>query len=252
MPQITYDISLYKNRIALTASEFTVKVFFGALPIDPITKQQYSYAYTESLILTAQQGLEDAFSVVVNKALLVEKQAYTPNYQNKSLQIPLYFPIEKPLLLLGGINGNHTTRIEESELLGGENSRQTRSRFLKVNKLGYHYGNANYYSGYGNYGSYSQIPGFWTVYYTVGYDVAPLDFIQYTEKLAELELCNLAGEFVGLGSGIASKSISLDGLSQSVSGSARPGFADRIKVIQNWFEQTNPSMQAKYNLSVLS
>jgi hypothetical protein len=71
------------------------------------------------------------------------------------------------------------------------------------------------------------IPYYWEIQYVTGFETIPADLINIIGKLAAVNLFHLAGDLVLGLPGINSKSIGIDGLSQSLSSSK--GFNDRIQ-----------------------
>lgn len=66
-------------------------------------------------------------------------------------------------------------------------------------------------------GRWANAPGVWRVDYEVGFepDEIPPDLLECIQKVAAMNLLNVWGDLI-LGAGIASSSVSLDGLSQSI------------------------------------
>ena len=75
-----------------------------------------------------------------------------------------------------------------------------------------------------------KVPSFWEVTYCTGFDVVP-EFLMYAISMtATLRLFNIFGDIV-LGAGLASFSLSLDGLSQSLAttnSATNSGFGARV------------------------
>jgi hypothetical protein len=71
------------------------------------------------------------------------------------------------------------------------------------------------------------IPYYWTFVYVTGFNKVPKDIVNVVGKLTALNLFNIANDLILGTPGIGSKSVSIDGLSQSLSSSS--GFNTRIK-----------------------
>lgn len=65
------------------------------------------------------------------------------------------------------------------------------------------------------YSSANYIPNYWNVDYTTGFEEVPFDLQDAVAKIASMQVLAILGD-ITFGAGIASKSISLDGLSQSL------------------------------------
>jgi hypothetical protein len=101
--------------------------------------------------------------------------------------------------------------------------------------------NLNWFASYGAGG---QIPCYWSMEYITGFDTIPNDILHVIGMIASIQILatlsdmlmgnRQAGESgAGIGWGINSKSISIDGLSQSLSSGASNGvFNARIKLYQ--------------------
>jgi hypothetical protein len=80
---------------------------------------------------------------------------------------------------------------------------------------------------------YDFMPNLWRIWYTAGFDdgVIPNDIIATAGKMACFYPLNIAGDLVG-GIAIASKSIGIDGLSQSINTTSSPenaGYSARLR-----------------------
>lgn len=90
-----------------------------------------------------------------------------------------------------------------------------------------------FYSGiipFAGIGNNSHIPNYWKLKYETGFNRVPTDLVDFIGKYASLHVFNIMGDII-LGAGIASQSISLDGLSQSIASTASAtngGYASRI------------------------
>lgn len=101
--------------------------------------------------------------------------------------------------------------------------------------------NLNWFASYGANG---QIPSYWSQEYITGFDTIPKDIINAIGMLASISFLAILSDMLmgnsqsgetgsGIGWGINSKSISIDGLSQSLSSSAKDGiFKTRIQQYQ--------------------
>ena len=61
----------------------------------------------------------------------------------------------------------------------------------------------------------NNIPNYWYTNYTTGFTEVPLDILDAIGKKAAIQVLNIMGD-INFGAGIASKSLSIDGLSQSI------------------------------------
>ena len=69
---------------------------------------------------------------------------------------------------------------------------------------------------------FTNIPDYWSIQYITGFDLnnMPTDLINVVGKLASTNILNIAGDLILGSAGIASMSLGIDGLSQSISTTA--------------------------------
>lgn len=91
-------------------------------------------------------------------------------------------------------------------------------------------------------------PNYWKLAYSTGFDSIPMELIQLIGKLATINVLNTIGDLV-LGAGIASQSIGIDGLSQSISstkGGNNSAYGARIQTYGMEIKESLPRMASKY------
>ncbi len=96
--------------------------------------------------------------------------------------------------------------------------------------------------GYLNSG---MVPNYWKTSYTTGFDKVPADIMQAIGQLATLSLLYIAGANVLGTPGISGSSLSIDGLSQSLT-SAINAFGDRIKGYNQDLQRKLPMLIGTY------
>lgn len=84
-----------------------------------------------------------------------------------------------------------------------------------------------------NYHANSRIPNYWTMTYSTGFPKVPADVLNVLGKLAALNILTMTGDALLYQPGMNTNSISLDGLSQSISVNAQGIFANRIRQYQS-------------------
>ena len=92
------------------------------------------------------------------------------------------------------------------------------------------------------------MPNYWKMKYVSGFDLVPPDLIEAIGKMAAICIFHPLGDLI-LGAGIASASLSLDGLSQSVSttsSATNAGYGSRILGYTNDLKQAIPRLKATY------
>ena len=122
------------------------------------------------------------------------------------------------------------------------------------NQGGYTQGNASGITFNGVFGanliwrSRSYIPNYWRVRYLTGFTEIPADLLNIIGKVASINVFHIAGDLI-LGAGIASFSLGIDGLSQSISSTSsatNAGYGARVIAYQEDVKKLMPILKAKY------
>lgn len=95
---------------------------------------------------------------------------------------------------------------------------------------------------------YNYVPHSWQVKYTAGMDTVPADLLNYIYMLASISVMTVWGDLI-IGAGIASQSIGLDGLSQSISTTQSAmfgGASGRCEQYRKDMEILLPALRKKY------
>src|SRR4029077_6023901 len=90
--------------------------------------------------------------------------------------------------------------------------------------------------GFQGYAYRDLVPGFWAVDYTIGYGQIPLDVARWIGLRAAIAVLAQAGASAGVGGGLGTKSLSMDGISQSV-GYAQGTYGPYSGVIATYQEE---------------
>jgi len=107
---------------------------------------------------------------------------------------------------------------------------------------------AGIYPQLGYYG-HSSIPDYWTVQYATGFQEIPEDIKKIIAMKAAIPIFDQLGDLI-LGAGIASQSLGLDGLSQSISSTSsatNAGYGARIQSYQKTIKEAMPQLKKKYS-----
>ncbi len=218
---LSFKISSGKNEgLVLSPSELRELYFFGIDIRDKnggtITDQTYT-----TYIRAAQEEIEKRCNIRIAKQFITETRDFDLNDFRQWAYIRTSFPANKACKLAGKIN--QQPQIEyPAEWLSVK--RDSKGRYNRnVNVVPNQGGNASVsgvvFSGVtphiGLRGLHN-IPNYWEITYSTGFDTVPGDLLNFIGKLAAVNIFHIAGDLI-LGSGIASTSLGLDGLSQSIS-----------------------------------
>ncbi len=89
-----------------------------------------------------------------------------------------------------------------------------------------------------------QLPNFFSLVYFTGFNKVPADILNYISKTAAINLFYNLGDIITGIPGVASKSISIDGLSQNVN--TMRGFLNRIESYKKDLERQRQLLHARY------
>lgn len=106
---------------------------------------------------------------------------------------------------------------------------------------------AGIYPQLGYFGN-RNIPNYWVLTYATGFRELPSDLAQVIGMKAAIPIFDLLGDLV-IGAGIASQSLGIDGLSQSVSTTSsaeNSAYSARIKSYQATIKEMMPHLKKKY------
>ena len=98
---------------------------------------------------------------------------------------------------------------------------------------------------------YGKLPGWYQVKYSAGYNTSelPADLLDLGGKYASMYPLNTAGDLI-VGAGIASKSVSMDGVSESVgttSSATNAGYGARILQYRKDIDRDLPAIKRRYH-----
>jgi hypothetical protein len=93
-----------------------------------------------------------------------------------------------------------------------------------------------------------RIPNFWNIKYVTGFVKVPNDILNAIGQLASISLFHIAGDLI-IGAGIASQSVGIDGLSQSISttsSATNAGYGARITGYVSDLKHQLPRLKSYY------
>ena len=213
----------------------------------------------EFAIKSAQQELEDYLNLKLTRQVIVETRDYNyDDYKNWGY-IRVSYPVCRAFYLKGMFG--ETEQISYlPEWLSTKRSNEVpemfyRNIYLIPNVGGYtQQGNHAGVTFNGIFGanllwrSRTWIPNYWKVRYVTGFSVVPADLLNFIGKLAAIDIFGIGGDLI-LGAGIASYSLGIDGLSQSISSTSsatNAGYGARILQYRDDLKALLPKLEAKY------
>ena len=252
MGQVTYNIKFKKNTdLIFSAKDLKDQYFFGIDLVDQ-SGNAISDSTLELYIASAQEEIEHFLDIKIKKQVYEDHFDYQySDFWNWSY-IPTTFPVIEPLELVGWLGSIRQVDFPQEWLSADKSSDEKfRKRALYLLPVS---GSATYETstylgiirgvGFGN----RAVPNYWHVKYITGYSEVPKDIMDVVGKWASIKVFHLLGDII-LGAGIASRSLSLDGLSQSIQttqSAENSGYSGRIKGYLKDLEGQIKRMQGFY------
>jgi hypothetical protein len=241
MPSITY-ISKYKKNTGLVLSPTEVRdLYFFGIDIVDGSGNEIPDTTIRFYIEAAQKEIENRLKIKFKKQLFEESCAYfRDNYINNLPRVQTRYPVNEGLSLTGYYKKVEQISFPKEWLSSSVNSDGIYSKRLSiVPSAGSAVGTSQdvIFTGittsyFGSLGRFHTLPDYWTSQYVTGFDVDhyPSDLINVVGMLSTIPVLAIAGDLI-LGAGIASQSLSMDGLSQSISSTSsatNSGYGSRI------------------------
>lgn len=259
MPQLTLTIRYRKNTgLILSVSEMWSLYLYG-IPIKGSNGSAFPEETIRYYIEAAQKEIENYFNLLFVKQL-VDKETTSYYHDDYWTHFPILitkYPVREPLSLIGMLakveqiiypqgwlfcerdyqrqgkrrisivpTGASTTQVNADVILTGISSQLGMQRFRNV-------------------------PDYWNMQYITGFDLdrLPMDLIAMTGKLASIPVLDISGDLI-LKAGVASMSLSIDGLNQSIgttSSAENSGYSARIKMYAKEITDTAKKLKLVYD-----
>ena len=239
--------------LAISADELIGRYLFG-IPLCTQNGTQISYSDLETHIRNAQLYVEKMFDIKLRKQIIDEKIDFDFDQWKAWGSIKTSYFVKKVLKLVGLIGTvqqtiyptewTSTYQINDEYML-------YRNVYIVPSGTGSPSNNASVvYLGVtphlGFYGN-NWVPNYWNIAYCTGFDKIPGDLIDVIAKYASIAILNILGDVL-IAPGVASKSLSFDGFSQSLSTTASSGglFGSRIRQYTTELESQTKTLKDWY------
>lgn len=255
MPQVVYNLISGKNNgLPIGPSEVADLYFFGIPIVDPAGNTMSDAAITFQ-IKQAVEEMEGYLNCKLTKQVIEETQSYQLNDYKSWGYIPTTYPIICPVALEGRV-GTVSQIIYPKEWLSVKKTNDGigfhRQAFLVPTSGTAMQANSVSYGGFvpqvGWFGQ-NTIPNYWTFIYVTSFERTPEDILAILGMLASIKIFHQLGDII-LGAGIASQSLGIDGLSQSISttsSATNAGYGSRIVGYIADIKVGMPRLKAKYD-----
>lgn len=266
MGQLTLTMKYRKNEGLLLSPTEMFSLYLYGIKIQAGDGTAFSTESMRFYIQAAQQEIENFFNLkLVYQFIALEKLTfYRADYWQSFPILFTNYPVNKPISLTGRFNQLEQISYPTQWLTNTQNSYGQYKRRVSIVPTGTAVATANaevILSGLTTQlGSqhFLMIPDYWDLQYITGFklDQMPMDLINLTGKLASFGPLGIAGDLI-LGAGIASQSLGVDGLSQSISSissATNAGYGARLVQYEREIKATIPRIKLVYDevkLSVL-
>jgi len=256
MPSAELSIRYSKNSSLIMSPEDLKGRYLFGIPLEDSDGNKIPDENINFYIEAAQKEVENYLSIKFNKQAYKESGDFQYNNWVEWGFIPTMYPVHEPVSLQGFLNSSlqidfpagwlsHKTQSADKDLYHRQMSLVPLTG--TVNSLS----NSVVYTGISPHIGYfggSHIPNYWEITYITGFDTPPADLINIVGKLASINLFHILGDLI-VGAGIASKSISADGLSQTInttSSATNSGYGARVLAYTKEIEKALALAKARY------
>jgi hypothetical protein len=202
-------------------------------------------------IQAAQEELEKYLDIKMSKGIIEESQDY---YRDDNWQwgiVVTDYPVREVLEMTGWFGGVKQITIPEDWATVKKSTNELYEKKIQLvasriesqiifgSGIGIPF--LNRYIG-------DYIPAFWRLKYSSGFDKLPMDLVNFIGKMTAMNIFNLLGDLI-IGAGIASQSLSIDGLSQSInttSSAENSGYSSRVKAYIEDLKVSLPRLEKYY------
>lgn len=238
MASIVLETIYQKNGDMVLSPTELLDIYLYGVTVQATTGELFNEQTIQTYIRAAQEEVEKFLCIKLKKQLVTEKCSYfREDYLTSFPIIPTTYPVVKAYALLGMLNENQQIRYPKEWLNSSYVNEDWYARNINVvpNGSGVNADANVILTGVVNYyglRARSTVPNYWTIQYETGWNAnkIPFDLINIIGKLAAIGVFNIAGDLI-LGAGIASMSLGIDGLSQSISttsSATNAGYGSRI------------------------
>jgi len=234
------------NTLAMSCDELKT-TYATDIAFEGLGGQRLTCSTVENKIKTEQVKLENMLDIKIVKQQLKEQQEYYREQFREWGYIKVHNNISEVISVNGYVNNNKVIELELTDLSIKQQIDKFRNIYIMPAGIGlwqttlwpfiFRYG---YRTDY--------IPNFWHIEYISGFDQIPEDIKEAIGKKTMLQVYNILGNIL-FGTGIASTSKSIDGLSQSVGttqSATNALFGASINQFQDELKQEIPALKDKY------
>lgn len=226
MPTISYKIKYRKNEGLVFSPSELLSLYIFAIPTVAKDGTELSLETVRFQIQAAQKEIEDYLQIKFNNFLQDETLSYySKDYYGKFPYFQTKYPVKKVYSLIGLLGAAEQIIYPTQWFKNHKDADGDYGKQFSLVPTGYGtgvQGNADVIItgilrdiGLRSYG---QIPDYWNCEYSTGYDYKnmPAVLVNIVGKLSAIGILTILGNMLN-GMGVSSSSLSIDGLSQSIS-----------------------------------
>lgn len=223
MPIQSFTISYKVNSNRVLSPSELKDIYLYGIDIKDQHGTTLSDEALEYYIDVAQKEIEQYLTLKLQKQVIEESKDFVWDDWVNWNYVRGTYPIKEPIGLEGFLNTTkQITYPKEWLTVRKTNDGETYFRNMYIVPVGssstVSMGNI-VYTGIspqiGFFGS-RHVPHYWTLKYITGFDKIPLDIVDVIGKFASIKVLNVAGDIALGAAALASQSLSIDGLSQSL------------------------------------
>lgn len=267
MSVLTFKMPYQTTPELVISPEEVIKFYLFGIPLCNSDGRELDNEFLRQKILNAQEYVENLLYIKLTEQIIYETSDFNRTEWNKWGYVKVGYPVRVPLSLVGQYNQIKqidypanwlSSRKDESSLSGSSDANYFRQIHLiasgttgNAQRKGVTYNGSTPFALWLGLG---HIPNYWHTAYITGFNRVPRELIDTVGKLAAIQVLTQLGDtYMGIGTN--NYSVSLDGLSQSISllKSGEYGvFGARIKQFGNDLYGDNgdggfmASLKAKY------
>lgn len=254
MPTISYNFPIKRSGLPISPAELVSRYFFGIKLIDQ-EGNPISIDSLEFFIQAAVDQIEGHLNLKLTKQVIVETLHYSLADFHNWGYIPLNYPALKVHKLEGYASGVRqvTYPVEWVSIKTTTSPSDIhRSAYLVPGTGQVSVSGSSVYAGilpHLGWKGANTIPNYWEIAYCTSFDTPPADILDVVGKFAAINIFHIMGDLI-LGAGIASESLSIDGLSQTInttSSATNAGYGARIIGYTNDLKLALPRLKNKYD-----
>ena len=260
MGQLIFTVKYKKNTgNILSVADIWSNYLYG-ITIQGGQGTEFSNESIRFYIESAQREIENLFNLRMCKQLVDQTLSYYRlDYWQQFPILRTNYPVRVPLSMIGMLNRMEQIIYPQAWLVCQYDSamRQVKRRISVVpTGASTVQGNADIIltgiTSQIGFQRYNNIPDYWQIQYITGFDLdnMPMDLINMIGKLASFGPLNIAGDLILSAAGLASMSLSIDGLSQSIGTTASAtsaGYTARIQQYQKEIDSAIEKLKLVYD-----